>query len=175
MYCTPIQLADARLARELAEVATPERFAVVSDALMDASLRGLDRSAYDPAKVEVADLAMAVVNTAMEAADGVIDGYLAMRKPSPYPVPLNPVPRIVSVWARWIARYLLHKDRINTQESTDPIVRDYKMAIDFLEQTRDGSFSLGAGDPLPQASGGSPAWVESPREFTMGSLKDYGK
>lgn len=175
MYCTTTHLADARLTRELAQVATPERMPIPADAVMDAVLRGGDTSAMDPAVVAVAQDALVVIDTALGDADQVIDGYLRMRKPTPYTVPLNPVPGIVSVWARWIARYLLHKDRINTEERTDPIVRDYKQAIAFLEQVRDGKFSLGGDDPLPPASSGAPESCGADRQFTMDTLQDFGQ
>lgn len=174
MYCTPVQLADAKLVRELAQVATPERFPIVADDLMEATLRGEDRTAFDPADVAIADEAMVHINRALGDADGVIDGYLRMRKPVPYTVPLVPVPGIVSVWARCIARYLLHKDRVNTEEKTDPIVRDYRDALRFLELTRDGKFSLGTDDPLPPAGAGAPDFCAPPREFTFDKLKDFG-
>lgn len=174
MYCTPAQLADAKLTRELAQVATPERARVLDDALMEAVLRGEDLSGFDPAAVEVASDALVHIEKALTDADGVINGYLQLRKPQPYPVPLDPVPGIVSVWARWIARYLLHKDRVNTREQTDPIVRDYEQALKFLALTRDGKFSLGPDDPLPPASAGAPQTCAPPREFTMDTLRDFG-
>ncbi len=174
-YCTAMLLADAKLARELAEIATPERYPIVADDLMDATLRDGDRMAFDAADVAVADQALAVVQRALQDADGVIDGYLRMRKPVPYTVPLaEPVPGIVATWARWIARYLLHKDRVNTQEATDPVVRDYKEALRFLQLVQDGKFSLGAGDALPPPSGGAPEVCAPPREFTTGTLRDFG-
>ena len=175
MYSTPAQLADAKLTRELAQVATPERARVISDALMEAMLRGEDTSGYDPADVEIATDALLHVETALHDADQVIDGFLRLRKPRPYEVPLNPVPGIVTVWARWIARYLVHKDRVNTKEETDPVVRDYRSAIRFLEWTRDGKFGLGADDPLPPSSTGAPEVCAPPREFTMGTLRDFGE
>ncbi|MGH8039905.1 MAG: gp436 family protein [Stenotrophomonas sp.] len=175
MYCTPTHLAAAKLARELAQVATPERHRIVADDLMEATLRSEDRSQFDPDDILVADEALAVIATALVDADGVIDGYLVMRKPVAYKVPLNPVPGIVSTWARWIARYLLHKDRVNTQERTDPVVRDYQQAIEFLELTRDGKFSLGMDDPLPPAGGGSPEWCAPDRQFSGHTLRDYGE
>lgn len=174
-YCTLPLLSAAKLARELAEVATPERFRIVDEALMDATLLGEDRSSYDPADVAIADQAAAHVQRALDDADGVINGYLVVRKPVPYTVPLNPVPTIVPTWARWIARYLLHKDRVNTEDRTDPVVRDYKEALRFLELTRDGKFSLGVDDPLPPPSSGSPEWCAPARQFTHTTLEDYGK
>ena len=175
MYCQPAQLAAAKLTRELAQVATPERFPIVADDLFDLTLRGADRLDFDQDDIQVADEALAHVVKALVDADGVIDGYLRLRKPTPYVVPLDPVPGIVSTWARWIARYLLHKDRVNTREETDPVVRDYQQAIKFLELTRDGKFSLGADDPMPPGSGGAPAMCGEPREFTMHSLRDFGR
>lgn len=175
MYCTPAHLADANLVRELAQVATPERSPVVADDLMEATLRGTDRTGFDPADVAVADEALAHVERALQDADSLIDGYLVMRKPRPYTVPLNPVPGIVVVWARRIARYLLHKDRQGTQEGTDPIVRDYRDTLKLLEQTRDGKFALGVDDPLPPPSGGSPQSCGAERQFTMDTLRDFGR
>lgn len=174
MYCTPLQLADAKLARELAQVATPERDAIVADALMEATLRGEDRSSFDAPDIAVADAALAHIEKALADADAVIDGYLRVRRPAPYVVPLDPVPEIVSVWARWIARYLLHKDRVSTSEAQDPVVRDYKEALKFLQLVAEGKFSLGADDPLPPAGHGAPEVCAPERQFTQETLRDYG-
>jgi len=175
MYCTPAQLADAKLTRELAQLTTPERYAdVVADDLFEATLRDEDRSGWPPADVAIADEALAHVVKALTDADGVINGYLSLRKPRPYTLPLNPVPGIVSVWARQIARYLLSKDRVGTREETDPVVRDYRDAIRFLELTRDGKFNLGADDPLPPPSAGSPEFCAPGRVFTRDTLRDFG-
>ena len=173
MWCAPARLADAKLTHELAQLSTPERYAIVSDDLMEATLRGVDRSAFDPADVVIADEALAIVNQALLDADSLIDGYLVMRKPTPYVVPLNPVPGIVSTWAAWIARYLLHKDRVSTDEKTDPVVRNYRDALKFLALVRDGQFSLGADDPLPPKSSGAPQFEAAERQFTMQTLRDY--
>lgn len=174
MYCPPAALADARLANELAQLATPQHRPVVDDALMEATLRGQDRSSFAPDAVATADAALAHITTALTDADAVIDGYLALRKPAPYRLPLHPVPGIVSVWARWIARYLLNQDRLGTREETDPVVRDYRQAIRFLELTRDGQFSLGADDPLPAPSSGAPQFSAPPRVFDHETLRDFG-
>jgi phage gp36-like protein len=174
MYCTPLHLADAKLARELAQVATPERDTIVEDALMEATLRGADRSSYDAEAIAVADAALEHIERALTDADGVIDGFLRIRKPLPYTVPLDPVPEVVAVWARWIARYLLHKDRVGTEEQHDPVVRDYKEALRFLQRVADGKFSLGIDDPLPPAGAGLPEVCAPERVFTHGTLRDYG-
>ena len=175
MYCSTAHLADTKLTHELAQVATPERYPIVADDLMEATLRGESRTAFAPADVAIADEALAVITAALVAADGLIDGYLVMRKPTPYVVPLSPVPGIVATWARWIGRYLLHKDRVSTEERTDPVVRDYKEAIKFLELLRDGKFALGADDPLPAPSAGAPQSCGADRQFTMDTLGDFGQ
>lgn len=174
MYCTPAQLADARLTRELAQVATPERVAILDDTLMEATLRGTDRASFDPTLVAIADEALVHIEKALGDADGVIDGYLRIRKPVPYTVPLHPVPETVSVWARWIARYLMHKDRVHTTDQQDPVVRDYKEALRFLQRVADGKFSLGGLDPLPPAGAGMAQVCAPERVFTQESLRDYG-
>ncbi len=154
-------LADAKLTRELAQVATPERARVCADDLFEATLRGEDRSAFEPADIAIADAAVAHIEQALNDADGVIDGYLRSRKPVPYVVPLNPVPGLVSTWARWITRYLMHKDRVSTAEQTDPVVRDYREALKYLQAVAAGQFSLGSDDPLPPAGAGRASVLRS--------------
>ncbi|WP_218241522.1 gp436 family protein [Comamonas fluminis] len=148
-YITPIDLAERPGARELAQVATPEDKHVADTALMDATLRGGDRSAWSAADQADADAAMARIQDAVSEADSLIDGFLAKRG---YALPLAPVPKLVTGWSRSIARYLLHKSRIS-METNDPIVRDYRDALKLLQLTADGKFSLGADDVV--ATGGS--------------------
>ena len=148
-YITPIDLAERPGARELAQVATPEDKHVADTALMDATLRGGDRSAWSAADQADADAAMARIKDAVSEADSLIDGFLAKRG---YALPLAPVPKLVTGWSRSIARYFLHKSRIS-METNDPIVRDYRDALKLLQLTADGKFSLGADDVV--ATGGS--------------------
>lgn len=148
-YITPIDLAERPGARELAQVATPEDKHVADTALMDATLRGGDRSAWSVPDQADADAAMARIQDAVAEADSLIDGFLAKRG---YALPLAPVPKLVTGWSRSIARYLLHKSRIS-METNDPIVRDYRDALKLLQLTSDGKFSLGADDVV--ATGGS--------------------
>lgn len=148
MYVTPAQLADRPGARELAQVATRERDAIVADDLMEATLRGTDRSTWSADQIAIADDALARITQAIADADGTIDGFLAKR----YPVPLSPVPGVVVNWSRAITRYNLHKDRISG-EANDPILRDYRDALKLLQLTADGKFSLGADDPVLSDAG----------------------
>lgn len=148
-YITPIDLAERPGARELAQVATPEDKHIADTALMDATLRGGDRSAWSAADQADADAAMARIQDAVSEADSLIDGFLAKRG---YALPLAPVPKLVTGWSRAVTRYLLHKSRISV-DSNDPIVRDYRDALKLLQLTADGKFSLGADDVV--ATGGS--------------------
>lgn len=142
-YISAEQLAERPGARELAQVATAEHVRVVPAALMEATLRGADRSAWTLDEVAVADDALGRIQDAVEQAEGLIDGFLARR----YTVPLATVPSLVSGWTRDIARYLLHKDR-GGKEDSDPIVRAYRDALKFLQLIVDGKFGLGADDPI---------------------------
>lgn len=143
-YITASQLAERPGARELSQVATASHLRPVDWELMDATLRGGDRSAWPAAEVSAADDALRRIEDAVQQAESLIDGYLARRA---YPLPLSPVPDLVAGWARDIARYLLHKDREGREES-DPIVRGYRDALKFLEATATGKFILGGTDPV---------------------------
>lgn len=143
-YITAIQLAERPGARELAQVATAEHLRMVPYQLMEATLRGADRSSWSADEVVAADDALQRIEDAVAQAESLIDGYLARRG---YGLPLSPVPDLVTGWARDIARYLLHKDR-GGKEDTDPVVRAYRDALKFLELTATGKFSLGALDPI---------------------------
>lgn len=147
-YVTHIELAERPGARELAQVASTEHQAIVDYELMDATLRGGDRSAWLADAIAEADQALARIDDAVTEADGLIDGFLAKRG---Y-LPLSPVPPVVTGWSRAIARYLLHKGRIS-DDRTDPIARDYRDALKLLQLTADGKFSLGAEDPVVVAGG----------------------
>ncbi len=167
-YITPDQLAKRPGARELAQIATPEHEAVVDSELMEATLTGADRSTWSIEEIEVADEALGTIEDAMADAKSVIDGFLARRG---Y-LPLNPVPPIVTTWARAILRYMLHKDRIGDSKD-DPIVRDYNDAMRLLQLTADGKFSLGADDTSAPAGTGSPDWSSPERQFTRETMRDF--
>jgi phage gp36-like protein len=142
MYITRSQLSERPGARELAEVATAAHQQLIDSDLMAASLAGTDRSAWSVDEIAIADEALQRIDAAVVDAQSLIDGFLAQRG---Y-LPLDPVPGIVTTWARAITRYKLHQDRIS--DDKDPIVRDYKDALKLLQLTADGKFSLGADDPI---------------------------
>lgn len=143
-YITPDDLAERPGARELAQVATKEGARQVATELMEATLRGGDRSTWPADQVAVADDALQRIQGAVTEAESLINGYLARRN---YPLPLSPVPELVTGWVRDIGRYLLHKDR-GGKEDSDPVVRNYRDALKFLGLIAEGKFSLGAADPI---------------------------
>ena len=150
-YVTLTQLAELPGALELSQVAGGRDERPVASELMDATLRGGDRSAFPPSEVAKADAAMERIQEAIRQADAIIDGYLSRR----YRLPLATVP-LLAVWSRSITRYLLHPDR-QTDERTDPIVRDYRDAIRLLQETAQEKFHLGIDDPTtsPGSAGNS--------------------
>ncbi|OUM99981.1 MAG: hypothetical protein BAA04_01650 [Firmicutes bacterium ZCTH02-B6] len=83
---------------------------------------------------------------AISDASGRIDGYLQAR----YPVPLNPVPRLIRSLCVDIAVYNLFARRGFDEESADKaVVTRYRDAIRLLEQIAAGKVRIGANTPAP--------------------------
>lgn len=156
MYVTLLQLAESPGALELAQVASSSHEAVVDAELMDLTLRAGVRTSYTATQIAAADKAKARIVELVGEADGVIDGYLAKR----YTLPLTVTPKILVTWARAVVRYKLNKDR-QTDERSDPVVRDYRDAIKFLQQVAEGRFSLGLEDPTTGPSSDGEVRFES--------------
>lgn len=167
-YLSAAQLAERPGPRELAQVATPEAYAIVPDALMLATLTGADRSAWSVQEIEAADAALARIDSALVDADAVIDGYLAVR----YPLPLASVPPVVTGWARAIVRYKLHANRVS-EEKSDPILRDYRDALKFLAAVQEGKFSLGAADPVVTAPETDVRFESAPSVFGRDEMRSF--
>lgn len=146
-YVTLLQLAESPGALELAQVASTQHSAVVDAELMEGTLRVEDRSAYTAGQIAAADEAKARILELIKEADGLIDGYLARR----YALPLATPPGLLVTWARAIVRYKLHPDR-DGDDRSDPVVRDYRDALKFLQQVSEGKFSLGIEDPTTGAA-----------------------
>lgn len=154
-YITHLELAERPGGRELAQVASSSAQPVRDDALMDATLRGTDRSKWSDSDVIAADAALARISDAVAEAGALIDGFLAQRGYA-LPLVLSPTSTgksVLTSWCRSITRYLLNKTRI-TDETKDPVARDYRDAMKMLQRLAEGKFSLGAGDPAtPQNTG----------------------
>ncbi|WP_220814088.1 gp436 family protein [Pseudomonas paralcaligenes] len=170
MYVTLPELADRPGATELAQAATPLRYPSVAPDLLDALLRGEPVGSWPAEEVQIGTETLDVIVSAINDAQAIIDGYLRRRG---YPLPLATRFSIVTAWARAIARYLIHKDRLSA-EATDPILRDYRDALKFLQLVADGKFSLGPDDPIAPVSGGTPEFSAPPRVFDRHTLKDFG-
>jgi len=168
-YVTHVELAERPGARELAQVASAEHQPIIDYALMDATLRDADRATWEAGDQAAADAAVGRIDDAIREADSLIDGFLARRG---YPLPLAPVPGVVSSWSRAITRYLLHKSRISL-ESNDPIVRDYRDALKLLQLTADGKFSLGAEDPVANAASTDVRFAGAPTVFGRDQLRRF--
>lgn len=168
-YITPVQLADRPGALEIAQVATPDRESIVDAALMDATLRLADRSAWSADAIAIADAALANVQAAIDDTNAVIDGYLAKR----YTLPLPKLPNVLVVYARYIVRYTLHKSRLS-DEAKDPIVRDYRDALKFLAAIAGGQLSLGVDDPvLDNPAAGDVQFASDPAVFGRDEMKNF--
>ena len=156
MYITPAELAERPGAREIAHTASLPHNMVRDDALIDATLRGLDRAAWTPEQIAAADAALARVLDAVAEAGALIDGYLATRGYAlPLDLPASSTGKsLLTVWARAITRYLLNGSRI-ADDSKDPVARDYRDAVKRLADVAAGKLSLGAADPQAPANAAS--------------------
>lgn len=79
-------------------------------------------------------------------ADAEVDTRLARRG---YVLPLSAEQfPVLTVWARAIARYHVHRNRERANEETGRIERDYRDALKSLDMVATGAITLGANDPL---------------------------
>ena len=144
-YITHADLAESPGALELSEVASDEHRRPVPAELLDAVLRGADVSTWGDDDVQAAQRAAARIDTAVRDACSLIDGYLAKRG---YALPLQPpVHRLVTAWARDIARHRLHKNRL-ADDGKDPISRAWRDALRLLQQVAEGKFAIGPVDTV---------------------------
>ncbi len=168
-YITHAQLNERPGALELSQVATALHERAVPAELMEAALTGGDTSSWSADEIARAQDAIQRIDDAVADAVAVIDGYLAKRG---Y-LPLDPVPPMVSVWCRAITRYYLHQNNSGTDDK-DPIVRDYKDALRFLQLTADGKFSLGADDTVENSPNAVEIQIDSdPKVFGRDQLKAF--
>ena len=89
----------------------------------------------------------AVIDRACDDASGEIDGYVSA---AGYPVPLSPVPRIVTAYACDIARY-----RLYDEHATDQVQKRYDDAVKFLRSVSRGEVKLGISTGPASSSAGS--------------------
>lgn len=89
----------------------------------------------------------AAVDRACDDASGEIDGYVSA---AGYPVPLSPVPRIVTAYACDIARYRLYDEHASEQ-----VQKRYDDAVKFLRSVSRGEVKLGISTGPSSSSAGS--------------------
>lgn len=172
MYVNAAQLADGSASlQELAELYT------VDAALLAAVISSDSTAGWDSGQVEVATDAVASINRFAAQADAEVDARLVT---AGYAPPLSPVQfPTLTVWARAIARYHLHRQRDRTSEETGRIERDYRESLRALDMVATGKLRLGAGDPLAVApadpndtsAGGAVRISSQPRRFDRKTLE----
>ncbi|MBX6950485.1 DUF1320 domain-containing protein [Providencia rettgeri] len=169
-YITAAQLCDTPGAVELSQNLAQDNHYPVSPLLLTARANGEPVDNWTPDEVAQADDALSRLQGVIEDTQSMIDGFLRQRG---LKLPLSRIPRQLTAWARAIARYHTFRYREGT-EQTDPVVRDYKAAMGFLQKVADGRYSLGLDDPLPPA-GGKPRHKGPARTFDTHTLRHFGK
>lgn len=155
-YVSLAQLVELPGSLELTQLASDKHGNLVEPELLELTLLDGDRSAWSAEEIAAANRARSRIETAVAEAGALIDGYLGKR----YALPLSSPPGILATWARAIARYKLHGDRISGEDK-DPIARDYRDALRFLAQIAEGKFSLGLEDPVAQGPSLGEVRIES--------------
>jgi phage gp36-like protein len=107
------------------------------------------------------------VEEAIKSSSSEIDGYVQMR----YPLPLSPIPPILTKLSADIAVYNLFSRRGFEESTADKVIVDrYKNAIRFLEKVAVGSIRLGAEAPKQDAT----VDIQSgDRRFSRNSMKGF--
>lgn len=83
---------------------------------------------------------LALIEQAIEDADGEIDGYLASR----YSTPLSKVPKVINKYSKDIAMYnLFSRAGIENGTREENYLTRYKAAIKFLELVAKGTVNIG--------------------------------
>lgn len=119
--------------RELAQLATPQRFEVVDDADLELSIEDPDYPTGRPNEAAL-EACLDSINQAIASTDGLIDSYLATR----YQLPLATVPAVLKEKALDLARFELQKDR-----ATEEARRRRDDAISWLKDLAGGRAKLG--------------------------------
>ncbi len=165
-YASPSDLVSRFGFTSIAQVATPERYAVVSPELLKLTIEGGDTSAFTAEEVEAADATIETITAALNDAADEIDFYLAPK----YTLPFDPVPVMLIKLASDLARYNLY------QAGASGEVKDrHKNAVRILEQLANGPLQLGV-DSSNQELTKEPDLPESfsaGRVFTKDSLSGF--
>lgn len=165
MYATALNLLHWFDVREIAQLATPSQYTVVTDVLLELTITGGDRSSYSPQDIQAADAAVNVINEALNGASKFMDSYLESQYQLPLPqgqIGASTLPPICGD----IARYKLYDDK-----PTDVVRKRFEDALHWLRDVAAGRASLGAGEPASTTSGGSVVVSGPGRIFSRNSMK----
>ena len=102
---------------------------------------------------------------ALEDATAEIDGYLGR-----YQLPLNPVPKILRVYACDIARYRL---ATGMRQTNDDLLSRYEAAISYLKLVAKGVASLGGLPAGEDLSTDNSVQITDPQEKVFGRGNAY--
>lgn len=141
----------------------------VREMLKDEGLNTIIGDAFEESPEEREAKIGPLIDTAIEDADGEIDGYLAKR----YNTPLSPVPKTINKFSKDLAVYnLFSRIGIDEDSKEKTYYNRYNAAIKFLTLVAEGKVSLGveADDPDTTAATGF-TMKSSPRLFNRGSMK----
>ena len=107
-----------------------------------------------------------VIESALIAADNLVNGYVATK----YAMPLPSVPDLVRTWATIIARYELHHNG-----APDHVVRDYDRALAALKDVAAGRATLpvAPGEDAPAQVSGTVMAAHPPKVFTAARLRGW--
>lgn len=107
-----------------------------------------------------------VVASALQDADNLINGYIAVK----YTLPLPSVPSLVETWAVSIARYVLHRNG-----APENVVQDYKDALAALKDVSRGLLALPVSDgaDLPTTFSGNVLSIHPDQVFTPARLRGW--
>ena len=104
-----------------------------------------------------------LVDRQLEEAGSIIDSKLRAR----YTLPLGFVPPEIITYCCWIARRLLEPD------ASDNVVRDYKEALDRLNDIASGKTILAGNEPKEAPAASIGGFETSPRQFTRESMEGF--
>lgn len=169
-YITHADLAEHPGTAELSQCTAQDGEVPVPPQLLTVVIAGGDTADWTADELVQANMALGRIDEVITDTQGLIDGFLRQRG---HRLPLAAVPPLLTRWARAIVRYQLNRNRVG-DEKTDPVIRDYKEAMAYLEKVAAGKYSLGIEDPLSPA-GGAPQHTGPGRTFDMHSLRDFGK
>ncbi len=115
------------------------------------------------------DIDQDVIDTAIEDADAVIDGYCAMK----YSTPFATVPARVKTGSAKIATYNLFEKRSAEVGMPESVRQSYEDEIGFWKDVAKGIASLGIDPPPTQSSATGAKVVGNDRTFTKGSMRSF--